>query len=534
VIRLFRVYYPLRALVLLAVEALIVWLSFVVAITFHNRENWWLLLNVEGGYVKVLVVTGFVLLFLHWFDLYNGSAGAKRDLLSGLLRALGFVTLGLLPIRLIFPQFLQFVGSTQTLLTAALILTFTLFIWRNTYTWLLQQPYFRERVYILGTGERAQRLLDGLRNSVGIDVVGWTGDIENGSQHNSNSGMLVSAKTPEIDSHPAYLIASVSKHGAGRLGTMEGGVHSMTSVQEPALDALTMEPTDGALVNSVSEPGMPRLTRDSVASHLVRVVQQRRVHRVIVAMPDRRGTLPVEELLALRLSNVKVEEATSWLEKITGRIEVSELYPSWLIFAEGFRFSFFNRVLRRILNFTVALIGLILALPLLPFVVLAVRLSSPGPIFYSQKRVGRGGVHFHCYKFRTMRKDAEADTGATWALDNDPRITRVGKFLRASRLDEIPQLWCVLKGDMHFVGPRPERPEFVEQLSEQIPYYGVRHTVRPGITGWAQVQYKYGNTIEDAREKLQYDLFYIKNASVGLDFWIVFQTIKIVILGRGH
>jgi lipopolysaccharide/colanic/teichoic acid biosynthesis glycosyltransferase len=142
-------------------------------------------------------------------------------------------------------------------------------------------------------------------------------------------------------------------------------------------------------------------------------------------------------------------------------------------------------------------------------------------------------VTFYCYKFRTMRQDAEADTGATWATDDDPRITRVGKFLRMSRLDEIPQLWCVLKGDMHFVGPRPERPEFVEWLSKEIPYYGVRHVVRPGITGWAQVQYKYGNTLEDAREKLQYDLFYIKNASLGLDILIVFQTIKIVLLGRG-
>jgi len=147
--------------------------------------------------------------------------------------------------------------------------------------------------------------------------------------------------------------------------------------------------------------------------------------------------------------------------------------------------------------------------------------------------VGRRGKVFYCYKFRTMRQDAEADTGATWAADDDPRITRVGKFLRASRLDEIPQLWCVLKGDMHFVGPRPERPEFVEWLSKEIPYYVVRHMVRPGITGWAQVQYKYGNTPEDAREKLQYDLFYIKNASIGLDVLIMFQTIKIVLLGRG-
>ena len=185
------------------------------------------------------------------------------------------------------------------------------------------------------------------------------------------------------------------------------------------------------------------------------------------------------------------------------------------------------------LNFSVAMVGLVLALPLLPFIALGVKLTSPGPVFYHQQRVGRGGKRFYCYKFRTMRKDAEADTGATWATDDDPRITRFGKFLRSSRLDEIPQLWCVLKGDMHFVGPRPERPEFVEWLSTKIDYYDVRHTVRPGITGWAQVQYKYGNTKEDAREKLQYDLFYIKNASVGLDFWIVFQTVKIVLLGRG-
>jgi sugar transferase (PEP-CTERM system associated) len=250
-------------------------------------------------------------------------------------------------------------------------------------------------------------------------------------------------------------------------------------------------------------------------------------------MPDRRGTLPVEELMEMRLAGVKIEEATSWLEKISGRIEVEQLYPSWLIFADGFRFSAFFRLARRALSFSVALIGLVIALPLLPFIWLAVTLDSPGPALYRQRRVGRGNSEFTCYKFRTMRQDAEADTGATWAADDDPRITRVGRFLRTSRLDEIPQLWCVLKGDMHFVGPRPERPEFVQWLCREIPYYGLRHTVQPGITGWAQVQYKYGNTVEDAREKLQYDLFYIKNASVGLDFWIVFQTIKIVLLGRG-
>jgi len=263
------------------------------------------------------------------------------------------------------------------------------------------------------------------------------------------------------------------------------------------------------------------------------LVQRRDVHRVIVAMPDRRGTIPVQELLRLRLDGVKIEEATSWLEKMSGRIEVEQLYPSWLIFAEGFRFSAGFMLLRRLFSVLSSALLLLVVLPVMPFVILAIKLDSPGPVLYRQKRVGRRGVTFFCYKFRTMRQDAEADTGPTWAGDDDPRITRVGRFLRSSRLDEIPQLWCVLKGDMGFVGPRPERPEFVGWLSKEIPYYPVRHAVRPGITGWAQIRYRYGNTLEDAKEKLQYDLFYIKNASIGLDLLIMFQTIKIVLLGRG-
>jgi exopolysaccharide biosynthesis polyprenyl glycosylphosphotransferase len=218
---------------------------------------------------------------------------------------------------------------------------------------------------------------------------------------------------------------------------------------------------------------------------------------------------------------------------MTGKIEVENLYPSWLIFADGFRSSAFFLMLRRVVSFMASLVLLMVVLPVIPFVILAIKLDSKGPVLYRQKRVGRGGVTFYCYKFRTMRQDAEADTGPTWAGDDDPRITRVGKFLRSSRLDEIPQLWNVVKGDMAFAGPRPERPEFVEWLTQEIPYYPVRHVVRPGITGWAQVKYKYGNTMEDAREKLQYDLYYIKNASIGLDLMIMFQTVKIVLLGRG-
>ncbi len=453
-IRLFKVYYPLRTLVLLAGEALIVWVSFVLGTMLRTQDSW-LLLNVEGGYVKILVVTGAVLLLSHWLDLYDSSSVSKSwDQSLRILLVLGCVALALSAVGFLFPALLPGNGSA---LFGIIILTCTLFCWRGAYGWMVKQPFLRERVYVLGTGERAERLVSGLRerSTMGIEVVGWTGDVEG------------------------------------------------------------------------------ELTRDSVASHLLATTRSSRVHRVIVAMPDRRGTLPVEELLDLRLGGLKVEEATSWLEKMSGKIEVDQLLPSWLIFAEGFRFSTFFRLVRRLLNFSVALIALIFRC--LSCHSLCWRSSWDRRVLrlYRQQRVGRRGKIFYCYKFRTMRQDAEADTGATWAADDDPRITRVGKFLRSSRLDEIPQLWCVLKGDMHFVGPRPERPEFVEWLSKEIPYYGVRHVVRPGITGWAQVQYKYGNTLDDAREKLQYDLFYIKNASIGLDMLIMFQTIKIVLLGRG-
>lgn len=457
-IRLFNVYYPVRALALLVVEALVVGSSFLLATLWRNPETSWIVLNVDGGYFKILCVTGIVLLLSHGFDLYDSdSLGDKWDLTFRLLMVLGLVAFSLAAVAFVYHRFQPEHDFLPGAAWGLGVLTVTLFVWRASYSWLVQQPYFRERVYVLGTGDRAQRVVNGLRlrPELGVEVAGWTANMEG-----------------ELD-------------------------------------------------------------RDAVAEHMMESVQHNRAHRVIVAMQERREKLPVGELLKLRQEGVKVEEATNWLERISGKIEVEHLNPSWLIFADGFRFSPVFRGVRRALNFSVALVGLVLSLPLLPFIALAVKLSSPGPVFYRQKRVGKGSAEFYCYKFRTMRQDAEADTGATWATDDDPRITRVGKFLRISRLDEIPQLWCVLKGDMHFVGPRPERPEFVESLIKDIPFYGVRHMVRPGITGWAQVKYRYGNTREDALEKLQYDLFYIKNASLGLDLLIWFQTVKIVLLGRG-
>jgi sugar transferase (PEP-CTERM system associated) len=259
----------------------------------------------------------------------------------------------------------------------------------------------------------------------------------------------------------------------------------------------------------------------------------RGIDRIVVAMEERRGKLPVDLLLALKNRGVQVQDGNDVYESITGKVPIESIRLSWLLFSPGSHASRLFLISARLASVVTSIVGLLLSLPLLPFIILAIKLGSPGPVLYWQNRVGRDDKVFRCYKFRTMRSDAEADTGPTWAEDDDPRVTPMGRFLRKTRIDEIPQLLNVLKGDMSLVGPRPERPEFVAALNKKIPYYHLRHSVRPGITGWAQILYKYGSSIEDAKEKLRYDLYYIKNSSVGLDLLIVLNTLKIVLVGRG-
>jgi sugar transferase (PEP-CTERM system associated) len=256
------------------------------------------------------------------------------------------------------------------------------------------------------------------------------------------------------------------------------------------------------------------------------------IDRVIVAMEDRRESMPVRELLDLRLRGVVIENSSTLLERLSGKLPLDGLNPSTLIFTEGFRMSASQQLFRRLLSFAVSFVALVICLPIIPLVILAVRLSSPGPIFFSQTRVGQRGRSFTVFKFRTMRNNAEAQ-GAVWATKDDPRVTSIGRFMRKTRLDEIPQLWNVLRGDMAFVGPRPERPEFVQWLSQEIPFYDLRHMIRPGITGWAQVRYRYGASLEETKRKLEYDLYYVKHQSIGLDLLIMFETIKTIILRRG-
>lgn len=261
-----------------------------------------------------------------------------------------------------------------------------------------------------------------------------------------------------------------------------------------------------------------------------------RVDRVVVSLSDERGKLPMDRLLDMRLrSGVVFDHLASLYEEYTGKIALENLRPSWLVFSTGFRKGRGVMVTKRVFDILASVCGLILASPLMLLSALLVKLDSPrDPILYHQERVGLNGAGFTIHKFRTMRADAEARTGPVWSAgDHDPRITGVGRFMRKTRLDEIPQLWNVLRGNMSLIGPRPERPSFVEQLTNEIPFYGQRHVVKPGVTGWAQVRYAYGASVEDALEKMQYDLYYVKHMSLTFDILIALETIKTVLLRRG-
>jgi sugar transferase (PEP-CTERM system associated) len=270
-----------------------------------------------------------------------------------------------------------------------------------------------------------------------------------------------------------------------------------------------------------------------MTSELNDIVQREDIDRIVVAMGERRGQLPTDELLHLSLTGqVDIEEGASFYERLTGRVSLNMVRPSWLIFS-GRRKNFrMTAITREVVHWVVALVGGIISLPIALVTAVLIKIDSRGPVLYKQERVGRNGKPFILMKFRSMRSDAEAD-GPVWASKDDDRTTRVGRIIRKIRIDEIPQFWNILRREMSFVGPRPERPHFVSQLANQIPYYEQRHLIAPGLTGWAQIKYPYGASIEDARQKLQYDLFYIKNQSLMLDAIILFETIKIILFGRG-
>jgi sugar transferase (PEP-CTERM system associated) len=454
-IRLFNVYYPTRTLVLLLCEAILVSGSFLLASTYLMGPDVYIALIYDNGLLKIAGITVFTLLLTYYFDLYGPLRTSKSwEIYFRLLLVLWVLSFALAGQGYFFPDL--DIGPYVSLAGVSL-LSICLVFWRWAYERIMGLAMFRERVYVLGSGQRARAVVGILRanRDSGLEVVGWKD---------------------------------------------EGDLHEQTDRFAEELRAFRGP-----------KPG---------------------IDHVIVAMEDRRALMPVRELLDLRLCGVVIENSSALLERLTGKLPLDGLNPSNLIFTEGFRMSTAQQLFRRLLSFTVSFIALTICLPFIPFIILAVRLSSPGPIFFSQTRVGQGGRLFTIYKFRTMRQDAESE-GAVWATQDDPRVTLVGRFMRNTRLDEIPQLWNVLRGEMAFVGPRPERPEFERWLSQEIPFYDLRHMIRPGITGWAQVRYQYGASLEQTKRKLEYDLYYVKHQSIGLDLLIMFETIKTIILRRG-
>ena len=454
-IRLFNVYYPIRTLVLLLCEAALVGGSFLLATAFLVGPDSDLALVYENGILKIAGITVFTLLLSYYFDLYEPQRISGRwEIYFRLLLVLSALSFVLAALLYLYPEIE--IGP-NVLLVGAAILAIVLGVWRSAYEWIIGLSAFRERVYVLGIGERARAVSETLRTrrDAGMEVVAGEG---------------TGPYNEDLDRFAGDLRAF------GKSKT--------------------------------------------------------RIDRIIVAMEDRRGSMPTRELLELRLRGVVIEDASLLMERVTGKLPLNGLNPSSLIFTNGFKVNALQQFARRLVSITVSLIGLVICLPFIPFLILAVRLSSPGPIFFRQTRIGLRGRRFSIIKFRTMRQDAEVD-GPVWAEKNDCRVTPLGRFMRTTRLDEIPQLWNVLRGEMGFVGPRPERPEFVEWLTKEIPFYELRHMVRPGITGWAQVRYKYGANLEETKRKLEYDLYYVKHLSLGLDLLIMFETIKTIVLGRG-
>lgn len=468
--RILSAHFPARTLFLGISEACLVVLAFLVA-TFARlgTADAAVMLTYEQGFVKIAIVSTAFVICMYYFELYDSSVLVNGR--EALTRIVQVLGTLCIGLALLYYLYPPLQLGRGILLVGFILLAILIVVWRQLFLKINSLPTFSERTLILGNGPLAEPL------------------------------------RREFTSRPELGIS------------LTGHVSELTAIKD-------LNDSDGLPVPEVLSGTVDQLD-------FCRFVKSRRINRVVVVMGDRRGKLPLELLLSLKSRGVLVQDGTDVYESLTGKVPAESLRLGWLLFSPGFCVSRSLLIYKRIASIVVSTIGLLLSLPLIPFVVLAIKLTSPGPILYSQERVGRDGEIFRCHKFRTMRADAEADSGPTWAADDDPRITPVGRFLRLTRIDEIPQLWNVMKGDMNLVGPRPERPEFVRWLNKEITHYNLRHTIRPGITGWAQIRYRYGSSIEDAKEKLRYDLFYVKNLSPGLDLLIMFQTIKIILWRRG-
>lgn len=459
-IRLFHVYFPRRVVILTIGEALIVYASFLVAALIRFRADSFLMLNYEGGFFKIGLVSGVLMLCMYYQDMYDFMVlGNPREVLTRLVQVLGITCLIMAFLPYLLPAARLEIGF---FVLGIVLVGLSVAGWRKVFWALNRSLPLARRAIILGAGHLVTTLAREIRTHAewGVRVVGYVG-----------------------------------------------------------------RPLDTA--------GPDELPYLGGCEDLPAVVERERAGQVIVTMEERRGSLPVEPLLKLKAQGVLIQDGAEVYESLTGKISLESLRLSWLLFSPGFWVSGGMLFYKRLTSILISVLGLLLSVPLMAIIAVAIRLDSKGPVIFRQKRVGQDGKVFDLYKFRSMQEGVDAPGQHKPAQENDQRFTRVGRWLRRTRLDELPQLYNILRGDMYFIGPRPFVPNQEEELSQKIPYYRQRWSVRPGATGWAQVNHGYCATVEDNAEKLAYDLFYIKNMSIGLDLLIIFRTAKVLLLGRG-
>ncbi len=461
-LRFLRQYFPIRNIIFIILEGLIIFGSVLLSsalVTFSDSYFYDAMLIVRIGLVTIICQT-----CLYYYDLYDFDISATlRETSIRLLQALGTASIVLAVIYFLFP--LVIIDQKIFILSIVFLLVFIIG-WRLLYIQILSKGLFNEHIIILGSSDLAMDIFKEIRGTI-------------------DCGYNVSVLIPD-DEHDEYPV----------------------------------DLPDTVLVRKEKKD-------------LCRVAAETGIKKVVVALKERRGTFPTDELIQCRTAGIEVIEGGSFYEMLTGKVLVTRINPSWLIFSDGFRKSRIQTFFKRIEDIVLSFVMLVILSPLLLIVAVLIKIDSRGPVFFAQDRVGLNKKEYMMHKFRSMVQDAEKLTGPVWAQSNDNRITRVGKVIRKFRIDELPQLWEVFTGKMSMVGPRPERKHFTDELEQKIPFYSQRFHVKPGLTGWAQVCYDYGATLEDAVEKLNYELFYIKNMSLVMDVIILLRTVKTVLFGRG-
>ncbi len=515
---------PGKTVALIGSEAALIGcaLLFATAVRLMDRDAMRQYLSQPGQLLHYAIVVVVCVLALYYYDLYDLQVVSRRSsLFVRLVQALGTACLFLAALYYLDPDLS--LGRGIAAVAAPLIIVIVSG-WRLLVD--ASAPFLRrnERVLIVGDGTAGWYLADEIlrRPELNIDIVGILS--QSGSRFSHSQENVIAERRQGA---PLPLQYSVRYAPLSSLRRDSSGLLISPASATAVLDG---EETAGATDAENIVPVFPPVL--GVPTDVERFAMAERIDRVVLALPERRGGMPIKELLRLKFVGMKIEEAHDMYERITGRILVDHLSPSWLILADGFRQPRLVLAAKRTIDIVISAVGVVLALPIMLLVALAVFVESGAPVLFRQERVGREGRHFQILKFRSMRSQPAAKA-ASWTTDRDPRITRVGRFIRTFRIDELPQLINVLRGDMSLVGPRPEQPKLVEMLEEQIPYYGQRHSLRPGITGWAQVKYGYGGTVEENKVKLEHDLFYIKHLSIPLDLAIIFETVKVLLSGRG-